>query len=66
MRSAAILSAGDSMVACAGVRAMGMVRSGNDRMDTGKELPAVSGSRLRSSPLKGLLPTLQTADSPAG
>lgn len=50
MRSAVITSAGDSMVACAGVLAMGMVRSENDRMDTGKELPGVSGSQLRSVP----------------
>lgn len=32
------------------VLAMGMVRSENDRMDTGKELPGVSGSQLRSVP----------------
>lgn len=45
-RSAAIISAGESTVACAGVLSVGMVRSENSRMDTGKELPGVSGSRL--------------------
>lgn len=50
MRSAMITSAGDSMLACAGVLAMGMVRSENVRMDTGKELPGVSGSQLWSFP----------------
>lgn len=50
MRNAAIISAGESTVACEGVLSTGMVRSENNRMDTGKELPGVSGSQLWSFP----------------